>query len=71
MSKNEPGDLELNRRVLADLEELNAEFHVGMDQVPAQLHAAVDELRVKAMGMITSRLRRASCRTGSMRQHPA
>jgi hypothetical protein len=52
MNNNEPDDLEFSRRMLADLEELNAEFHVGIDQVLAQLHTAEDGLRVEAMGMV-------------------
>lgn len=51
MSDDGPDDMELSRRALADLEELNAEFHVGIDQVLMKLHAAEDGLKVEAMGM--------------------
>lgn len=51
MGNNEPDDLELSRRMLADLEELNVEFHIGMDQVLTKLHTAEEGLKVEAMGM--------------------
>ncbi|WPE23501.1 hypothetical protein [Shinella zoogloeoides] len=51
MDDEEPDDLELSRRMLADLEELNADFQAGMSRLLTKFHAAEDGLKVEAMGM--------------------